>query len=333
MSMINKWVKLPIVQGIKFKLKKVQLPGSDNQVSVWDTGLFLIREIMNPSFNVRAGAMAFNFFFALFPGLIFLITLLPIIPVSNLKEELLIYLYTYLPKESYAMIVETIEDTFTRNNNSIISLSVFLVLYSTTRGVSVMMLAFDRDLPGFNHRSFISTQVLSLGLVVLLSLFFLIALSITIFAEIWVGYLPLEKLDFPNLSIWAIRLLDVFMTLSMLLIAFGIIYKFVPCKKQKFKFWSAGAFAGSIMAMLATLAFGIFVANFSDYNKIYGSISAIIMLMVWMYWISMVILIGFELNLAIERASQKGLSKLEVSFQAGSLLKRKTFYNQDKQNE
>jgi membrane protein len=330
---MDQFIRLPLVQGIKVKLRKVQLPGSDNQVSLWDTGLFLIREIMNPSFNVRAGAMAFNFFFALFPGLIFLITLLPIIPVPNLKEELLTYLYTYLPEQSYAMIVETIEDTFTRNNNSIISLSVFLVLYSTTRGVSVMMLAFDRDLPGFKHRSFLSTQLLSLGLIVLLSLFFLLALSITIIAEIWVGYLPLEQLSFPNISVWAIRLLDIFMTLLMLLIAFGIIYKFVPCKEQKFKFWSAGAFAGSILAMLATLAFGIFVANFSNYNKIYGSISAIIMLMVWMYWISMVILIGFELNLAIERATQKGLTKLEVSFKAASFLKRKTYQDQDTHNE
>jgi len=324
---------LTLILLIKNKLKQVYLPGSENQVSLWDTGLFLIREIMNPNFNVRAGAMAFNFFFALFPGLIFLITLLPIVPVPNLKEELLTYLYTYLPEQSYAMVVETIEDTFTRTSHSIISLSVFLVLFSTTRGVLVMMHAFDRELPGFKHRSYIGSQLLSLGLIVLLSLFFLVALSITIVAEVLVGYLPLEQLSFPNLSVWAIRILDIFMTLSMLLIAFGVIYKFVPCKEQKFKFWSAGAFAGSFMAMLATLAFGIFVANFSDYNKIYGSISAIIMLMVWMYWISMVILIGFELNLAIERASQKGLSKLEVNFQAGSLLKRKVYPNKDKQNE
>lgn len=321
MNWTDKILSLPIIEGTQRKLKEIYLPGSERQVSLWDTGLFLVQEVMNPSFNVRAGAMAFNFFFALFPGLIFLITLLPFVPVPHLKEELLVYLYTYLPEESYAMIVETVEDTFTHTSNSAISVSLFLVLFSTTRGVLVMMHAFDRDLPGFKQRSFISAQLLSLGLIISLSFFFLLTLSITIVAEVWVGYLPLEKLAFPSLSIWAIRILDFFLTLGMLLFIFGLIYRRVPCKEVKWKFWSAGAFAGAAMAMLATFAFGIFVSNFSNYNKIYGSISAIIMLMVWMYWISMVILIGFELNLAIERATQQGFKKLEVKFKPGSILR------------
>lgn len=320
MNWTDKILSIPIIEGTQRKLKEIYLPGSDRQVSLWDTGLFLLQEVMNPSFNVRAGAMAFNFFFALFPGLIFLLTLLPFIPVPHLKEELLVYLYTYLPEESYRMVIGTIEDTFTRTSNSVISLSLFLVLFSTTRGVLVMMHAFDRDLPGFKQRSFINSQLLALGLIISLSFFFLLTLSITIIAEVWVGYLPLEKLAFPNLSVWAIRILDFFLTLGMLLFIFGLIYRRVPCKEERWKFWSAGAFAGAVMAMLATFAFGIFVSNFSNYNKIYGSISAIIMLMVWMYWISMVILIGFELNLAIERATQQGFKKLEVKFKPNSIL-------------
>jgi membrane protein len=314
MNWLSKLRYLPRLIWIKQKLKALYLPGSEKKVSLWDTGLFLIREVGNSNFNVRAGAMAFNFFFALFPGLIFLITLLPLMPVPHLKDQLLVYLHTYLPEQSYNMVMETVEDTFSRTNHSVLSLSVFLVLYSTTRGVLVMMHAFERELPGFKPRSFIQAQIQSLGFIVLLSLFFLVSLSITILAEVWVGYLPLEKLAFPSLSVWAIRLLDIFMTLGMLLITFGMIYRLVPSKEKKWKFWSAGAFAGAVMAMLATLAFGVFVANFSNYNKIYGSISAIIMLMVWMYWISMVILIGFELNLAIEKAESKGLDTLEVNY-------------------
>lgn len=293
-------------------LKGLHLPGSDQEVTLWDTGKFLIREIGDSGFNIRAGAMAFNFFFALFPGLIFLITLLPLVPVPHLKDQLLAYLYQYLPAQSYEIVMETVEDTFSGTNHSIISLSVFLVLFSTTRGVLVMMYAFDRELPGFKKRSWLGSQLLSLGLIVLLSLFLLIALSFTILAEVWVGYLPLDELIYPNLSVWAIRLLDIIMTYFTLMIAFGFIYTFVPCRDMKWKFWSPGAFASALLAMLATLAFGLFVANFGNYNKIYGSISAIMVLMVWMYWVSMVILIGFELNLAIERARLRGANMLEI---------------------
>lgn len=310
MKWISKIQDLPVLRLLRQRLKELYLPGSDRKVTLWDTGAFLLRELGNPSFNVRAGAMAFNFFFALFPLLIFLVTLLPLVPVPHLKDQLLAYLYAYLPEQSYAMVIATVEDTFSKTNHSIISLSVFLVLFSTTRGVLVMMHAFDRDLPGFKQRSFISSQLLSLGFILLLSIFFLLSLSVTILAELWVGYLPLDSLAFPNLSVWAIRVLDIFLTLAMLLITFGMIYTLVPCKTEKWKFWSPGAFAGAVLAMLATLAFGIFVANFGNYNKIYGSISAIIMLMVWMYWISMVILVGFELNLAIERAEDLSDSRI-----------------------
>jgi len=292
-------------------IKGIHLPGV-SEVSAWETGVFLFRELGNSSFNVRAAAMAFNFFFALFPALIFSIALLPLIPGMDLESTMESYLQHYLPRETYDLVIQTVNDSLASNVNSVLSISVFLVLFSSSRGILVMMYAFHRDLPGFKERSFIDTQLSSIGMVILLSLFFLSALAVTIFAEVWLSFLPLDELPFPKLSVWAIRLLDIVLTLLILLVGFGILYKWVPSREIRWKLFSPGALVGSLFAVIATFAFAVFIANFSNYNKIYGGISAIMILMVWMYWISMVILLGFELNLAIEKAKDQGIKVLDV---------------------
>lgn len=301
----KKLAKYPILIQAIDKLNAIHIPGA-KEVTVWDTCFFLFRELGNSRFNVRAAAMAFNFFFALFPALVFMISLIPLVPVHHLKDELLLYLQQYLPEQSYQIVLDTVQGSAANAANSILSISLFLVLFSSTRGILVMMYAFDRDLPGFAKRSFLHSQLASILLVIVLSLFFIVALSVSIIAEFFVSYLPLGLLPFPELSVFVIRLLDIITTYSILLFTFGMIYYWVPCRTKKWKFFSPGSFVGAAFAMIATLAFSIFVANFANYNKIYGSISAIMVLMVWIYWISMVVLLGFELNLAIDKAKDTG---------------------------
>jgi membrane protein len=308
----QKLAKYPALLKVYNRLNALHLPGASH-VTVWDTGFFLFRELGNSRFNVRAAAMAFNFFFALFPALVFMISLIPVVPVHHLKDELLKYLQQYLPEQSYQIVLDTVQGSAAASANSILSISLFLVLFSSTRGILVMMYAFERDLPGFAKRSFLISQLASVGMVVLLSVFFIVALSVSILAELWVDFLPLHILPFPDLTVFAIRLLDICITYAILLFTFGMIYYWVPCRTKKWKFLSPGAFVGAAFAMIATLAFSIFVANFANYNKIYGSISAIMVLMVWMYWISMVVLLGFELNLAIDKAGISGKKILDAN--------------------
>jgi len=283
------------------KIGRLPLPG-DNSVTLGDTVAFMWTALQSSEFSVRAGAMAFNFFFALFPGLIFLITLVPLMPIDNLQREVLLFMRQYLPDEGFQLVYDTLTITMEENRSSLLSISFFLVAFSATRGILVMMYTFDRNEAGFTRRSVVRARLLAMGMVWLLTIFFLMALSVVITAEVWMGYLNLENTPLPHIGAAAIRIADTFMTFGVLWVAFAIIYHFIPSREKRWKFFSPGALLGSFLALIATIAFGLFMANFGNYNKIYGTLSAVMVLMVWMFWISNVILIGFEFNVAIEKA-------------------------------
>lgn len=305
---MRKILRFPLIRLAIRILKRIRLPGFRG-VGLYYVLEFFFKELGDPYFTLRASAIAYNFFFAIFPALIFILTLIPYIPIGDLKSEFIMWLNTVFPADSFSMVHETVEDIVNRSNGGLISISVFLALFSSTRGIMVMMNAFSKNShEGYKKITVLKSRLWAALTVLILIILLIISLTILVGGEWAIGYFQEMHLLNDTLSIIALRTLNLVVTLGVLLAFFSVIYTLVPQKHERWGLVTPGGILGATLTLLAFIAFGLFIGSFGNYNKIYGSLSAIILLMVWFYWIALVILIGYELNVAIERAEKRRTS-------------------------
>ncbi len=248
--------------------------------------------------------MSFKFFMALFPFLIFLFTLIPYIPIDNFQIQLLELLEQILPHDAYTFIKETIEDLVLEKHTGLLSFGILFTLFLATNGVEAMLVAFNSS----SHLSQFSTSILQQKLrafIILMVLVFTIIFTIgtIIGTSIAIRYLQDQDLITKTWAIYLVNTLQIFILLVVYFLSISFIYYYGNIKSKRFRFISAGATFATVLSLLLTLGFAYYVNNFGNYNKIYGSLGAMIVLMLWLYYNSIALLLGFELNASIRHAS------------------------------
>ncbi|MCZ2357498.1 MAG: YihY/virulence factor BrkB family protein [Bacteroidia bacterium] len=308
-KIINSWHKHALVKKTVVGLKNFQPPGFGG------VGLFYViklfwKDVRDPAFVLRANAMAYNFFFALIPSLIFIFTLVPYIPIPNFRETVHQWLSTYLPQEGISLINGIISTSFEKRGWGVISISFLLLLYSSTRSIITMMACFNKRY--FYRRNVFQERLLAVGIFFVLFLLLIIGAAALIFGEFGISYLGKQHIIGGKVPYFLLHLLNWLINLLLLFGVLSFIYWAVPSVDKKFHKTGPGSFLAGLLMMLATIGFRFFISNFGNYNKVYGSLTAVIILLVWFYWVSIVLLIGFELNASIERAARKGTNLTEL---------------------
>jgi membrane protein len=283
------------------RAEKVSLPFFDG-VPLYDVALFFWRSIVNGSITTRASAIAFSFFIAFFPGVLFLFTLIPYIPIENFQDELFRLIQELLPEGTFVVVEDTIADILKNPRGGLLSLGFFMALIFSTNGLASMMSAFDATVHSIHRRSWLSQRIAAIFLLGILSVLLTLAVSLLIGGEIAVNYLKENDilrdsitLFFLNFGRWVIIVLLLFFANSFL-------YYMAPAKKTKWRFISAGSTLSTILSVIALSAFTFYINNFSQYNKLYGSIGTLLIILFLMYIMSLILLIGFELNASIYQA-------------------------------
>ncbi len=263
-----------------------------------------ISNFMKHEIYERSSGVAFNFTLALFPGVIFLITLIPYIPIPNLYDQIIEQIGELAMMDQ---VTSTIADVVNKQRGNLLSLSAVISLYLANNGMLSLISAFNKIYRTMDKRGFFKTRFISLGLTLILvfSIFFAIALLI-------VGQIVLNELldrgllnrNFLLLGIFSLRFLVIFL---MFLLAISAIYYFAPALHRRWRFISPGSVVSTILTLAITYGFSAYISNFGTYNKLYGSIGAMIALMVWLFVISFILLSGFELNASLERAEKDAL--------------------------
>ncbi len=280
------------------RAKEITLPGFDN-IPLYDVAVFFRNEIRRNVISVRAKAIAFTFFLALFPALLFIFTLIPYIPVPHLQNDLVNFLREFLPNDAFLMLEETITGVVKEQRGELLSIGLVLALFISTNGVMAMMESFDKSYAVFIKRSNLKKRLIALGLTVIL--FFLLVMSlITIIEGNQLLRLLLET--FNRLSPFNFILFSTLKWFIIILLFFNsisFIYYFGPAVRKKFRFISAGSTLATFLVILISIGFSYFVNNFGNYNRFYGSIGAIIALQIYIYLNAFVMLLGFELNASI----------------------------------
>ncbi|RBP06133.1 YihY/virulence factor BrkB family protein [Rossellomorea aquimaris] len=240
-----------------------------------------------------AAQIAYYFLLSLFPLLIFIVTLLPYLPVE--QGDILGLVRDFAPGETMSMIEETLQDVMSNRNSGLLSVSIIATIWSASNGMNAIVKSLNRAYDVEETRSFIATRLMSILLTLAMILVFVVALLLPVFGK-QIGLLLFSQFGFSEqfLTVWnGIRWA---ISPIILFIIFVGLYYFAPSKRIK----CLSAFPGAIFAtlgwVLASLAFSYYVGSFGNYSATYGSIGGIIVLMIWFYLTGIIIMIGGEIN-------------------------------------
>ena len=283
--------------------KKIKLNSFYN-LSLYDILFFFYKGVKQVSITTRASSLAFNFFLAFFPSIIVLFTLIPYIPIVNLQETLMELISTILPPHTNEIAFSTIYDIINNPRSGLLSIGFVLTIFFATNGVNSLIEAFNSSYHINESRSIIRQRLLSLGITFLLSCILMITILLIMFSKTVVNYLINTEI-IENKSIEYILFGKWLVIIIMLFVGISIIYHFGPTIKKKFKLFTPGSIISTCLIIVTSSFFNYYISNFAEYNKVYGSIGTLIIILLWMYINSIILLIGFELNASIFNAKKQ----------------------------
>jgi len=295
----NHWYEIPIVKNVFKRTKSIILPGFDG-IPVFYVFRFLYDEAKQDKLSTRANSMAFSLFLSLFPAIIFLFTLLPHLDITHqLENTISNSIQSLLPRSASQYLLAMIHDITNIKRSGLLSVGFLLAAYFSSQGMLTMMTGFDKNhIKGFKRRTYFQKILVSLGLTIILLLLVITSGTLIVLGDIIVGALEkLLKFEFLNNILvfifrWAL-------SFTIIYFAITIIYKYAPSMTSKVQFWNAGSFVSTVLSLLSSLVFAFFVNNFGKYNEVYGSIGALMVLLLWLKINSFILLFGFEVNTSI----------------------------------
>ncbi len=285
-------------------LAKIKYPGEEN-ISMLDIGTFFVVGLQKGDIQARARSISFDFFLAIFPTIIFFFTLIPYIPIDGIQDKILLLLQDVLPPYTFVAARSTIEDILNQPRGGLLSFGFIFALYVSTNGINSLLESFNKSYHGAEVRNAFKRRLVSLYLTLFLALIVIISIALLIIAEITTNYLEQNNLLNAGPRILLLNIGTFLILISMALIMISVLYYYGPSKKNKRPFISVGSVTATILLLSTTIAFNYFVANFSQYNKVYGSIGTLIIILIWINFNSLQLIIGFELNASIENALRK----------------------------
>lgn len=286
---INRWAK------------KVTFPFLDG-VPIYNVSIFFWRSIVDGSLTTRASSIAFNFFLALFPAIIFLFTLIPYVPIPDFQEELFLLIKSVVPGSTFSTIEGTVKDIITQPRGGLLSLGFLMALIFASNGISSIMSAFDATIHSIHRRSWISQYMISLVLLLIQWLVLMIGIGLVVGIQALLDFLSKHTAIFDQLTLWILSAAKWLVIVAMFFFAYSFMYYLAPARKTKWRFISAGGTLATVLSIITLFGFTFYINNFSQYNKLYGSIGTLLIILLLIYFLALILLIGFELNASIYQA-------------------------------
>lgn len=283
------------------KAKRVSLPGLD-KVPIYNVALFFFKGIKDGAINMRASAVAYSLMLAIFPAIIFVFTLIPIIPIANFQDELLLFIQSIVPESVYDAVQKTIDDIIHEKQFDILSLGFILAMFFSTNGIVSLIQAFNASVNVEESRSWLMQRLIAIVLVIILSMLIAIGIALIVFTQTFLNFLVNKGLMVQDWTYYLVTIGKWIIILAVFYFVFSFLYYLGPARKSKFTFISAGATLATVLSILVTLGFGFYIDHFGRYNALYGSIGTLPVVMLMIYLNCLAIIIGFELNSGIVAA-------------------------------
>ncbi len=282
------------------RLKKLTFPGFEG-VPIYDVFWFFVKGIQKGSVNTRATSVAFNFLLALGPAIIFLLTLLPFLPISDFKHELFEILSDIIPSNSFIAIESLLNEIFQKRSG----LQIFgfvVALFFAQKGIHGMIAAFNATYHIIETRPWIEQRLIAIALVFIVFTLVTAAAILLFFSRSVIEKLLALGIIESTLTFYLLQAGKWIIIIGMTFFAISFFYYLAPNRRTEWKFISAGSTFATILSILASLGFSYFVNNFAQFNRFFGSIGALMALMLWLNFNALALIIGFELNASINNA-------------------------------
>jgi membrane protein len=279
--------------------QNVTLPLFDG-LSLYDVAIFFWKGIYEGAVTSRAASISFSFFLALFPGVIFVFTLIPFIPVDGFQHELFRLLRDVLPPNSFDAAYSTITDILTIKRGDLLGITVAAALFFATNGTLALIGNFGQTVHRLNVRGFWSQYLAAFWLTLALALLLIGGIAVLALGEEWIPTLvPGDN------GLWLTALARWVVLLGLVLFAISLLFYYGPMRAAPWRFISPGALLATVLVWLTSYLFGIYVTDFSRYNQLYGSIGTLMIIQLWIYVNAIGLIIGFELNASMARAKNR----------------------------
>lgn len=274
-------------------------------ISYKELGKRAYRKFSDEDCPEHAAAMAYYFLFASFPFLLFLTTLIGYLPIPHLLDYTLAHASQLLPGEAFKLIESNIRALFMNKKEGLLSIGILLALWASSNAIISVMDAMNNLYDVKEGRPFWKVRLIAIALVIGLTLLFLLAMVLLMFG-IKIGDFIADLINFGVAFkvLWVIAMVPV--TLFLLVLAIAIIYYFTPDVEHEWKWISPGAVVAIPCWLVMSIGFSFYINNFGSYDKTYGSIGAVIVLLLWLYLSGLIILVGAVINSVIEHSSEEG---------------------------
>lgn len=283
------------------------LPGLQGK-SILSVGRIYLKGLQNGDLVDRAAAVSFNLFTTLFPFLLFTFSIIPYIPIANFQEQIISMLIEFLPPAIWDILKDTIYYIVDKKHGSILSISIIITLYLGSNGINCLLRAFTKTPSRTLQSGFVPLKPFQRRLIsifYILYIGFLVILSIVIFggSTRLINYISVHHGISKFLRI-LISIGSQLIPILILLIAISTLYRAVIKQRKGFPFFSIGGIITTILLLLTTKLFQIYIDNFTHYNILYGSLGTILILTFYIYLNSLFLLTGFDLNASIYAAAE-----------------------------
>ena len=289
---------LPIIKQTLDLSKQIIVPGFQG-MSVFEIISFVVNEASKDAIYTRANSVAFSFFMAIFPTIIVLFTLIPYLPgTQNFVQVISDSTHNILPKNAHDYLFEVVNGVANTNRSGLRSVGAILALFFASGGMLTLMNGFDKKYNVFKKRGFILKRLVAIYLTLMMTLLFLFSFILIVIGkqliEIGIEYFGLE--NYAGITFLIARTVGI---VSIFYLGITLIYRLGPSLINKVPFWNPGAILATGFSLLSSFGFAFFVNNFGRYNEIYGSIGALIVIMIWLKINAYIIVVGFELNASV----------------------------------
>jgi membrane protein len=290
-----------LAQKLRFWAKRITLPFFDG-VPLYSVAVFFWRSIVEGSITTRASAIAYSFFLALFPATIFLFTLIPYIPIPDFQDKLFLLLKSVVPESTFGAIEGTVKDIIMRPRGGLLSLGFVMALVFATNGVNSIMAAFDATVHNIHRRNWMSQWLISLIVLAILWTLLALAIALVTGGQVLLDYLVRHNHLFDRFTYHLLSVTKWIIIVALFFFAYAFLYYMAPAKKTKWRFISAGGSLATVLSIMALFGFTYYINHFSQYNKLYGSIGTLLIILFLIYIMALILLVGFELNASIYQA-------------------------------
>lgn len=265
------------------------------------------KEIQEDNLLGLAAQMSYFFVLSFFPFLIFLAALIGYLPFTDLWSKVLAWIAYSFPAESQRLIIDTVL-SLTRKRTSLLSLGLLGTAWAASSGIITLSAALNVAYEVKETRSFWKLSLMALGMLFILSFFFITAFGLLATGD-WLGHWIGSRIgpSAPFQVLWAFGR----WVLSLVLMGIGIaiVYYALP---NGGRLWR-GVIPGTVFVVLVwlpvSLGFGMYVKHLGAYDKMYGSLGAFVILMIWVYVTSLILLVGAEINSELRKARRERLAK------------------------